>query len=255
MALEQDIQISLPDGITDAVLIQPETAGKWPGILYFTDIGGIRPAQRQAAQRLANEGYLVLLPNVFYRTSKPPVMDMPAMRANPELFFKRIGELAKPLTPEAQQSDLKAYINFLSDQPSLQDKNKLGAVGFCFCGAVALRAAATCPDQVVAAASFHGGNLYENNPNSPHLLLPQIKARLLFGHAVEDKSMPAAAIQAFEDALKAWGGQYESETYEGARHGWTTLDNPAYNPAQASRAYEKLKALFAETLVPSADAG
>lgn len=248
MALEQDIEISFPDGITDAVLIQPESAGKWPGILYLTDIGGIRPAQRQAAQRLANEGYLVLMPNVFYRTAKPPVMDMPAMRGNPDLFWKRIMELATPLTPEAQQRDLKGYINFLSDQPSLKDKNKLGAVGFCFCGAVAMRAAATCPEQVVAVASFHGGNLFEDKPTSPHLLLPQIKARLLFGHAVEDKSMPAVAIQGFEEALKQWGGQYESETYDGAKHGWTTLDNPVFKASQAARAYEKLKTLFAETL-------
>jgi carboxymethylenebutenolidase len=248
MALEQDIEISLPDGTTDAVLIEPETAGKWAGILYLTDIGGIRAAQRQAAQRLANEGYLVLMPNVFYRTARPPVMDMSALRANPELFMKRVRELAAPLTPEAQQRDLKGYIDFLSDQPSLKDKHKLGAVGFCFCGAVAMRAAATCPDQVVAIASFHGGLLFEDKPTSPHLLLPQIEARLLFGHAIEDKSMPAEAIEEFEDALGKWGGEYESETYDGAKHGWTTLDNPVYNPSQAARAFEKLKALFAETL-------
>lgn len=239
MALEKDIQIALPDGATDAVIFQPESGGTWPGILYLTDIGGIRPAQRQAAQRLSNEGYLVLLPNVFYRVSKPPVMDM-ALRATPELFMKRIGELTQPLTPEALERDAKAYVDFLGGQ--------IGVVGFCFCGGVAMRVAAACVDQIQACASFHGGNLYEDEPTSPHLLLPKIKARLLFGHAENDKSMPAEAIEGFERALEKWGGQYESETYEGTSHGWTTLDNPFYHPTQAARAFEKLKQLFADTL-------
>lgn len=239
MALEKDIQIPLPDGTTDAVIFQPEAGGKWPGVLYLTDIGGIRPAQRQAAQRLSNEGYVVLLPNVFYRVSKPPVMDM-ALRATPELFMQRIRELTQPLTPEALDRDAKGYVDFLGGQ--------IGVVGFCFSGGFALRVAATCPDQIKAAASFHGGNLYEDKPTSPHLLLPKIKARLLFGHAENDKSMPPAAIEGLEEALEQWGGQYESETYEGTNHGWTTLDNPVYNPTQAARAFEKLKQLFADTL-------
>jgi carboxymethylenebutenolidase len=111
-----------------------------------------------------------------------------------------------------------------------------------------MRFAAACPDQIAACASFHGGRLYTDKPGSPYLLLPKIKARLLFGHAVQDKSMSAAAIQAFEEELEKWGGQYESETYEGAYHGWTTLDSPVYHPAQAARAYEKLRQLFADTL-------
>lgn len=248
MAIEQETQITLPVGVCDTVVIQPEAQGKWPGILYLTDIGGIRAAQRQAASRLSDEGYLVVLPNVFYRTAKPPVMDMAALRPHPELFMKRLRELAGPLTPEALDIDTKAYINFLADQPAVKDKNKLGVVGFCFCGAVAVRAAANCPDQVLACASFHGGSLFEEKPSSPHMLLPKVKARLLFGHAVEDRSMPADAIRGLEEALEQWDGEYESETYEGAKHGWTTLDNPAYNPEQAARAYEKMTSLFAETL-------
>lgn len=247
MALETDIKISLPDGTPDAVLFQPDAAGSWPGVLYLPDIGGIRPAQRQAAQRLSNEGYVVLLPNVFYRVAKPPVMDM-ALRATPDLFAKRIAELTKPLNAESLARDAKGYVDFLASQPSVKDKNKLGVVGFCFCGAVAMRVAATCPDQIAACASFHGGHLFDSTPDSPHLLLPLIKARLLFGHAEQDRSMPAEAIQAFEQALQNWGGQYESETYQGASHGWTTLDSPVYHPAQAARAYEKLKQLFRDTL-------
>lgn len=248
MAIERETQISLSGGVCDTVVIQPEGDGQWPGILYLTDIGGIRPAQRQAAARLSDEGYVVVLPNVFYRTAKPPIMDIAALRPNPELFMKRVRELAEPLTPEALDSDVKAYVKFLASQPAVKDENKLGVVGFCFCGGVAMRAAADCPDQVLACASFHGGNLFEEKPSSPHLLLPKIKARLLFGHAVEDRSMPADAIRGFEEALEKWGGQYESETYENAKHGWTTLDNPAYNQPQAAKAYEKMTRLFAETL-------
>ena len=245
MALEKDVQITLADGVTDAVLFQPDDAGSWPGVLYLTDIGGIRPAQRQAAMRLAAEGYVVLMPNVFYRTSKPPIMDIAALRPKPELFMQRVRELAAPVTAEAIESDAKGYVEFLSSHAA---GHKLGVVGFCFCGAVAMRIAATYPDTIVACASFHGGFLYEEKPTSPHLLLPKIKARLLFGHAERDNSMPAEAIESFEEALETWGGQYESETYEGALHGWTTLDSPVYNAEPAKRAYEKLKQLCADTL-------
>ena len=244
MATEKELVISLPDGECDAVLFQPDVKGTFPGIIYGTDIGGIRAAQRQSANRLSNEGYVILMPNVFYRTSKPPVMDIAALRATPELFRKRLDELAGPLTPEAQERDARGYVEYLSKLAP----GKMGVVGFCFCGGVAMRIAATCPDEIAACASFHGAYLYESKPTSPHLVLPKIRARLLFGHAVQDRSMPAEAIERLEEALKRWGGQYESETYEGAIHGWTTLDNPAYNAPQASRAYEKLTALFAETL-------
>lgn len=122
-------------------------------------------------------------------------------------------------------------------------------MGYCFCGALALRTAAARPAKVAAAASFHGGGLYKaGSPDSPHLVLPQVKARLYFGHAVEDKSMTAEDIAHFEQALAAWGGVYESETYEGASHGWTVPDNPVFNAAQADRAFSKLTELFAKTL-------
>jgi carboxymethylenebutenolidase len=243
MAREEDLVLALQDGETDAVLFQPPGDGKRPGVLYLTDIGGIRAAQRQAAQRLADEGYVVLMPNVFYRTAKPPVMDLAALRPNPESFMQRVRELAMPLTPEAQDRDAKEYVGYLSAFTS----GKLGVVGFCICGGVAMRVAAACPE-IVAAASFHGGNLFEDKPESPHLLLPRIKARLLFGHAENDRSMPAEAIVGFERALQDWGGRYESETYVGAHHGWTTLDNPAYNAPQAERAYQKLKELFTQAI-------
>jgi carboxymethylenebutenolidase len=113
---------------------------------------------------------------------------------------------------------------------------------------MAMYAAATRPEKVAAAASFHGGGLYTDAPTSPHLVLPRIKARLYFAHGVEDRSMPKEAIAKFEEALKGWGGRYESETYEGAHHGWTSADNPSYNQPQAERAFQKLLELLRQTL-------
>lgn len=124
----------------------------------------------------------------------------------------------------------------------------MGAVGLCFSGAFALRTAAARPDRISAAASFHGGGLYTESPASPHLVLPRVKARLYFGHAVEDQSMPPEAIDKLNAALEAWGGRFESESYAGAHHGWTVSDNPSYNQAQAEKAFSSLTRLFADSL-------
>ncbi len=161
--------------------------------------------------------------------------------------MQRFAELREPLTPEAMERDVAGYVSFLTTQPSVS-QGAMGVVGYCFTGSMAMRAAAARPDRIAAAASFHGGGLYTEAPTSPHLLLPRIRARLYFGHAVEDRGMPPEAIEKLDQALAAWGGRYESELYEGARHGWTVPDSPVYNPPQAERAFEKLAELFHETL-------
>lgn len=244
---ERDLQISMPDGIADAVLFSPDPATPLPGVLHLPDIGSIREAHRSMARRLSAEGYAVLLVNPFYRTSRPPVFDFPRS-AGESRTMQRMAELMAPLTPDAQRKDLAGYIDFLTVQSTVRP-DPLGAVGYCFSGGLALRAAASHPSQVAAAASFHGGGLYKaDDPDSPHLALPGVVARLYFGHAVQDKSMDTEAIQQFERALAAWGGAYESETYEGAFHSWTVLDSPVFNPEQADRAFRKLTELFAATL-------
>jgi len=244
--IENPVEIRTPDGKADGYLIQPEKEGRWPGVLYLTDIGGIRASNRGMANRLAAEGYAVLLPNIFYRSGQPPIFK-PGTKFGGEEFMKRMKEISAPLAPEAQARDLAAYIDFLAAQPSVSGK-AFGVVGFCFTGPMAVRAAAVRPDQIAAIASFHGGGLYTDAPTSPHLLLPRIKARLYFGHAVEDRSMPREAIEKLGRALAAWGGRYESEIYDGARHGWTVPDNPAYNEPQAERAFTKLIDLFRASL-------
>jgi carboxymethylenebutenolidase len=242
---ENPIEIPMTGGTAEAFVYRPEGEGPWPGVLHLSDIWGIRPDRKAMARRQAADGYVVLMPNIFWRLTVLPVFDF-----KPEFgearTMSRLGELRTALTPPQMSEDAGVYLDFLAGQRGVKP-GAMGVVGYCFTGAMAMRAAAVRPDAVAAAASFHGGGLANDTPESPHRLLPQIKARLYFAHAVEDRSMPADMIEKLEAALKAWGGRYESETYDGAHHGWT-IPGPVYNEAQAERHFEKLKALFAETL-------
>jgi carboxymethylenebutenolidase len=242
---EERVEIRTADGTVDGFLYRHEGSRK-PGVIHLTDIGGIRSSQKAMASRLAAAGYTVLMPNLFYRSGKPPVINFAAGFESAE-GKRRLAELRGPLTPEAVESDAGAYVDFLAGQDGVSEGG-LGVAGYCFAGSVALRAAAARPDRVAAAASFHGGGLATDAPTSPHILLPRIKARLYFGHAVEDRGMPPEAIDRLGQALAAWGGRWESEVYDGARHGWTVPDSPAFNGPQAERAFAKLTGLFAENL-------
>lgn len=243
--MEEEIEIKTASGTADSVLFSEGTARR-PGVIHLTDMGGIRPSQKQMARQLAGQGYTVLMPNVLYRTSRTPVFDFP-IQIGEERTMKRFAELGAPLTPEAMDSDLAVYVDFLAANEHVST-GPMGVVGYCFSGKMALRAAAVRPDKIAAAASFHGGGLYTDGPTSPHLVLPKIKARLYFGHAINDRSMPQEAIEKLNQALESWGGEYESEIYPDAIHGWTVPDSHAHNPQQAERAFAKLTELFAGTL-------
>src|SRR5437667_2582464 len=245
--IETEIEIRTPDGMGDGLFYQPERNGSWPGVFFFTDITGIRTSQRAMAARICSEGYALLMPNLFYRTGRPPLFE-PGAKFGDEKFTKRMAELLSPLTPEAIERDAGSYVDFLAQQYGVK-RGPFGVVGLCVSGATVLRMAAARPDQIAAGASFHGGRLYTDAPASPHLLLPRIKARLYFGHAVKDNSMPQALIDNFNSALQSWGVMYESEIEDVAKHGWTVTDSPAYNPPQAERAFNALTPLFAETLL------
>lgn len=250
--VETEVAIRTADGTADGFLYtprndgRPTTGARWPAAMHLVDIGGIRESHRGMARRLASEGYVVLLPNVFYRIGKAPFFAWP-MKTDDETTMRRLGELRDSLPPAAVVRDGKAYVDFLAKQESVSGL-AMGAVGYCFTGAMAVRFAASQPEKIAAAASFHGGRLYTDDPASPHRLLPHVKARLYFGHAIEDRSMPKEAIEQFERELTSWGGKYEGETYQGAHHGWTVPDSPSYNPPQAERAFEKLTELFGAML-------
>jgi carboxymethylenebutenolidase len=239
---EQKLTLAAPGGDTEAFLYHPEGNGPWPGILFLTDIIGIRDANLGMAKRVAGHGYTVLVPNIFHRVTKIPAFDF-APNFGEEKTMKRLGELRAGLNSTQMVEDGKAYVDYLLANKSVKG-SKLGVVGYCFTGAMAMRVAAAEPEKIAAVASFHGGGLFTDAPDSPHLLLPKIKARLYFGHAKDDRSMPAEAIVKFEDALKAWGGKYESETYP-AGHGWTVPDHAGvYDEKEAERHYVKLFELF-----------
>ncbi len=241
------IEIPIADGNAEAYLYRPSNGdGPWPGVIFLTDIMGIREANLGMAERIAEHGTVVLVPNVFHRVSKLPVVDF-ELKMGDERTMKRLGELRAGLSSAQMGPDGAAFADFLLAQPDVRGP-KVAVAGYCFTGTMAIRTAATAPDKIAAAASFHGGGLYTDRPDSPHLLLPKITARLYFGHAIEDRGMPPEAIAKLETLLKSWQGRSESETYP-AHHGWTVPGRAGiYDEAQAERHYVKLFELLDETL-------
>jgi carboxymethylenebutenolidase len=240
-----ETKFEIPTIRTEIFLYRPDDIAEFPGVVFLTDIWGIRPATIGMAKRLAEKGFAVLLPNVFHRYSR--ITPDGFESDDPQEQHKRMGQLFQALTPAQMESDGNAYVDFLLAQKGVKP-DKVGVVGYCFCGQMALRTAAAAPDKVAAAASFHGGFLVTDKPDSPHKQLPRVKARLYFAHAVEDASATPEQVAILEQALRDWHGAFQSETYEGARHGWTVPGRPVYNELQAERAFEKEVELFDATL-------
>jgi carboxymethylenebutenolidase len=239
---DQQLEIRTPDGTADTLLTRPTSPVPLPAVINLTDGLGFRQAFADQSRRIAEHGYVVLTPNIFYRVSKSPVFSFEPDFAS-ERTRTRFAELKAPLTPDAMARDGSAYVDFLAKQPSVSSA-PMGVVGFCFAGQLALLVAAARPDRIGAAASFHGGGLFTDTANSPHLVLPRVKARLYFGHAENDQSMPGEAIEKLEWALQSWGGSYESEMYS-ARHGWMIPGREVHNPVEAARGFAKLMELLA----------
>jgi carboxymethylenebutenolidase len=249
-------KIEIPTINTQTLLLAPDDVAEFPGVIFLTDIWGIRPANIGMARRLAEKGFAVLMPNVFHRYSRiTPDGFEPKDEAEMQ---KTLQTLFGALTAQQMVSDGKAYVDFLLAQKGVKSgsasagagaqSNRVGVVGHCFTGQMALRIAAAVPDKIAAAASFHGGFLVTDKPDSPHKILSPIKARLYFGHAVEDSSATPEQIASLEAALRDWHGAFQSEVYEGARHGWTVPGRDVYNQLQAERAFEKEVELFDATL-------
>jgi len=243
--IEQSLQVQTRDGVTDALLVRPESDEPLPAVINLTDGFGFRPAFAEQSRQIAEHGYVVLTPNIFYRVSKLPVFTFEPDFAS-EQTRARFAELKAPLTPDAMARDASACVDFLAAQPFVAG-GPMGVIGFCFAGQFALRMAAARPDRIGAVASFHGGGLFTDTYDSPHLALPRVKARLYFGHATNDQSMSAEKVEKFEWALRSWGGNYESEMYE-AKHGWMIPGRQIYDPANAARGFEKLMELLHDAL-------
>ena len=240
-----ETKLEIPGIGVEALFFRPDDIADFPGVVFLTDIWGIRPANIGVAKRLAERGFSVLMPNVFHRYSRmTPDGFEPA---NQDEMHKALQALFTTLTPQNMVDDGKAYVDFLLAQKGVK-KEKVGVVGYCFTGQMAVRTAAAVPDHVAAAASFHGGFLVTPAPDSPHKILGPIKARLYFGHADEDSTATPEQVATLEAALRDWHGAFQSEFYEGARHGWTVPGRDVYNELQAERAFEKLVELFEATL-------
>ena len=238
---EKKIEIQTPDGIADGYFYSANAGA--PGVIMYTDVLGVRPVFQDMAKRLASEGYAVLLPNIFYRVSKMPVFDF-TPKFGEEKTVARIAELRPSVKADLVARDAVAYADFLSGETG---GRPVGAVGYCMGGTTAMRSAAVS-GKVAAAASFHGSNLAADAPDSPHLLAPKILARLYFGFAAEDKTMPPDAIAKLNAALDAAHVRHEDDVYEKTLHGWCVKDHNVYNQRQAELAWGRLLVFFKESL-------
>ena len=256
--VETDVEIKTPDGTCDAAFIHPKSLSKavssYPGVLIWPDAFGLRPAFRTIGRNLASEGYSVLVPNPFYRVSKAPFTDGSKFNfQNPDDMAKLRPLMASVTEAGNAEKDAAAYVAFLDAQKEVNKAKKIGTQGYCMGGPLVVRTAATVPDRIGAGASFHGGGLVTDKPDSPHLLAPKIKARMYFGIASNDDAKQPDAKDKLRDAFAAARVQAEIEVYP-ALHGWCIPDMPMrdgapiYNKAEAERAWNKLVSLYRAAL-------
>jgi carboxymethylenebutenolidase len=240
------VELKTADGTAEAYFVHPASGGH-PGVLIWPDAYGLRAALKQMARRLAESGYVVLVPNQYYRSTRLPALPEPIDMKDPKLR-ERWGALRAPLTPEAVTRDALAYVAFLDAQQAVDTSRKVGTIGYCMGGPMTLRTAAALPERVGAGASFHGGGLVTDKPDSPHRLVARIKAHYLIAIAENDDEAQPEAKDVLREAFAAAGLPAEIEVYAGTLHGWCPPDTPAYNEAQAERAWSRLLALFDSAL-------
>jgi carboxymethylenebutenolidase len=246
--IETNVEVRTSDGICDAAFVHP-TEGVHPGVLVWHDSPGLRPVIRELGRRIAGEGYSVLVPNLFYRAARAPVFDESFDYSNPADREKYARTVASFLEPGAAESDAVAYVSFLDAQSQVNKRKKIGTHGYCLGGPYVMKAAAALPYRVGAGASFHGGFLVTDKPNSPHLLAPKIKARLYFAIASDDDQREPEVKVKLREALAASNVRAEIDVYPHALHGFCVPDSKAAeNQKDAERAWSKLVALYREAL-------
>ena len=240
---ESSVEVKTPDGVADCFYVHP-ASGSHPGVLIWPDAFGLRPAMRQMAKRLAESGYSVLVANQYYRSQKAPIVS--------STNFAEVRETVRPLmaslNPETNMTDAKAFVSFLDGQSAVDGSRKVGTMGYCMGGPMTMRTAAAVPDRIGAGASFHGGGLVTERPDSPHLLVSKMRAHYLFAIAENDDTRQPDAKDVLRDVFAEAGLPAEIEVYEGAQHGWCPPDTQVYNEAQAERAWSRLLALFERAL-------
>ncbi|MFM8217102.1 MAG: dienelactone hydrolase family protein [Pirellula sp.] len=238
---EQDVTIKTPDGECDACFVTPET-GAHAAVLVWPDIFVLRPAFRQMAKRLAESGYSVLVVNPFYRTQKAPTA--PQGASTP---IQEVVPLARSLSAKTHQADAAAFVGWLDTQPQVDKSKKVGTIGYCMGGPIVMRTAATVPERIGAGCSFHGGGLVTKDPESPHLLIPKMKAAFLIAIAENDDMRDPDSKQVLKESFESAKLSAEIEVYP-AGHGWCPPDTRVFNKDQSERAWARMLALFEKTL-------
>jgi carboxymethylenebutenolidase len=242
---ETNVEIRTPDGVCDAYFVHP-ASGAHAAVLVWPDILGLRPAFRAMGKRLAESGYSVLVVNPFYRQKRAPVVPEGASFAD-ESVRNTVFPLAQALNATTHATDARAFIAWLDAQASVDKGRKIGTTGYCMGGPITMRTAAAVADRVGAAASFHGGGLVTANPDSPHLLVPQMKAQYLFAVAENDDEREPEAKNVLRDTFAKANLPAEIEVYPAA-HGWCPPDSAVYDEAQAERAWSRMLVLFERAL-------
>ena len=246
--VETDVMIKTADGNCDAAIYHPAGKGKWPAVLIWPDALGLRPAFRDMGKRLAAEGYVVLVPNPFYRSRPAPVFTGPFDFGNADDRAK-LAVIRAPLTPEAVARDATTFLAYLDTQKVTNKKAKAGVQGYCMGGPMTMQTSAALPARIGAAGSFHGGGLVTDKPDSPHLLVPKIKAQYYFGIASNDDKAQPTAKDTLKAAFAAVNGVAKIEVYSDAMHGWCVPGSAIYNQVSAEKAWGELLALYKRALV------
>ena len=246
--VEKDVDIKTDAGTADAALFYPEDKGHWPAVLVWTDILGLRPVFREMGKRLATQGYVVLVPNPFYRSHRAPVVEGGFDFGNPADRAK-ITPMARQLNAETHFADAKAFTAYLDTLPQTDRKKKMGVQGYCMGGPMTFRTAAVAADRIGAAATFHGGGLVTDKPDSPHFLIPKMKAQVLCCVADNDDKKQPEAKEKLKEAFAAAHIPATVEVFDGCNHGWTVRGSQTYNEAGAERAWTELTALYRKALV------
>ncbi len=244
--VENDIIITTPDGETDAYFAHP-AQGQHAAVLIWPDIVSLRPAFKMMAKRLAKDGYAALVVNPYYRQTTAPIVKVGETFRTPGVR-ERIVPFARALTPQTTKTDTQAFVNWLDGQSAVDTSRKIGVTGYCMGGPMTMISAAHIPQRIGAGASFHGGGLVTDKPESPHLLIPKMQASYLIAIADNDDKRDPGHKGVLRDSFAAANLEAEIEVYEGAQHGWCPPDSAVYNEKMAEKAWARQLALFEKAL-------
>ena len=248
--VEKDVDVKTPDGVADAALFYPKGKGKWPAVLIWTDIFGLRPVFRDMGRRLAAQGYVVLVPNPFYRKGRATEVGADKFDfSKPEERAKLMPIAASITGPGTVESDAPAFIAFLDSQPQTDKKKKAGTQGYCMGGPLVYRTAAIVPNRIAGAVTCHGGGLVTKTDSSPHLLIPKMKAEVYSAVAANDDARSPTDKDVLKKAFADAGKKATVLVYDGCQHGWCVKGSAVYNEAGAEKAWAELSALYKRNLV------